>query len=65
MSPVTEPTRLQQELREQTRTVPGVTRRAWDGSLPWRGIAPAGASHATTAECTCPVGDCIRDHENE
>lgn len=65
MSPITEPTRLQQELREQTRTVPGVTWRAWDGSLPWRGIEPEAASHTASAECACPVGDCIRDHENE
>ncbi len=65
MSPTTEPTRLQQELREQTRTVPGVTWRAWDGSMPWRGTEPTATPQATVAECACPVGDCIRDHEYE
>lgn len=59
-----QPTRLQQDLREESYVAPGVTALVWaPGGHRHAWTAPA-AQGASIADCTCPV-DCPRDHETD
>jgi hypothetical protein len=66
MQQLTEPTRLQIDLRlylgDETRPLHGVMPSAWTtAAAPWARSSGV-LSMAELAECTCPT-DCIRDHE--
>jgi hypothetical protein len=63
---MTEPSRLQLDLREETWIGPARTAVPWESGIVRQvraASAPAPAP-ATLAECGCPA-DCARDHETD